>query len=134
MFDQIDVVGIKERDIPAPREIDAEARRGTAAAIGLGAKADARIGKRFHDRARIVARTVIAEDDLDILTALREHGTDRVAHDVGAVVNRNDHGEERVHGAGSTSGARRKASIKRHATQAGASPSRKSDSRNYAAR
>ncbi len=107
--------------------------RCAAAAIVLMHEDDARIVEGCHGRRGIVMRSVVDHDDLEILAGLVEHGPDRLAHLAGAVVDRNDDAEERVHGArqigaGDWPVVRSMASINRNATQAGASPSRKSDS------
>jgi len=64
------IVGIEKRDVAAAREIDAGVTCRTTAAIRLRMETDAGIADLLDNASRIVARTVIDDDDLEILFAL----------------------------------------------------------------
>ena len=139
MCGQEPVVQVEERDEPATGEIDAGIACSSAAPVVLSHEADARIRVAVDHGFRVVPRTVVDNDDLEILVRLIENGLHRDGKDARAVIDRYDDGEEwrrrRIHdGAPETKARSRRdrrsmASISTNATQAGPSPSRKSNSR-----
>ncbi len=96
MMGKEDVVRIQRRDEAAARLIDGAVAGGAAALVALAEKADAGIGKGGDRGRRIVAAAVIHHHDLEILASLRQHRGDGLTQRSRPVIDRDDHGEERL--------------------------------------
>ena len=77
-----------------PRQRDAAVQRCREAGIFLVVQADARILEPFEHRGRIVAGTVVDEDQLEIAEGLRQHAVDGPPDICGAVVDRQHHTDQ----------------------------------------
>ena len=91
---QEQVVGIEEGDVAPLGGENAPIARCATAGIVLPDVTQARVANRLDHRAGIVMRAIIDDDDLEIGPVLRQYRPDRVGDHVGAVVERDDDGEE----------------------------------------
>ena len=85
------VVGVEEGDILAAGTADSCVARGGAAFVLLMADvADAWVVETPHHFFGAIGRSIIHEDDLEVLVGLAKHAPDRRAHEVCSVVGRDD--------------------------------------------
>lgn len=98
-----DIVGVEARDIVAPYESKSCVERCRHSAVGLAVEVNARIGasKRLRDRERVVCRTVIDDDQLDVRVGTGECRLNGLAQRRLRIVRGNNHGNQWLVGCGS---------------------------------